>query len=77
MLERPAALTPRPRINLLVYHGILAPNAAWRAGVVPAAGDEDSGAADADSALARDGVEVLICHTGGARHPGVTRHGWR
>jgi hypothetical protein len=30
LLERLAVLTPRPRINLLVYHGILAPHAAWR-----------------------------------------------
>ena len=56
MLERLAALTPRPRINLLVYHGVLAPNAAWRAAVVPAAaesdagGENDSGAAGAASA---------------------------
>jgi hypothetical protein len=43
-LERLAALTPRPRINLilyhgvlapLLYHGVLAPRAAWRALVVP------------------------------------------
>ena len=36
VLERLAALTPRPRINLLLYHGVLAPNASWRAAVVPA-----------------------------------------
>jgi hypothetical protein len=35
VLERLAALTPRPRINLLVYHGVLAPNAPWRAELVP------------------------------------------
>ena len=34
LLARLAALTPRPRINLIVYHGVLAPNARWRAGVV-------------------------------------------
>ena len=28
------ALTPRPRINLVLYHGVLAPNARWRARVV-------------------------------------------
>ena len=26
--------TPRPRINLVLYHGVLAPHAAWRARVV-------------------------------------------
>jgi hypothetical protein len=34
---------------LLVYHGILAPNAAWRPAVVPAAAAEESAAAEADS----------------------------
>ena len=29
-LERLAAITPRPHINLLIYHGILAPRARWR-----------------------------------------------
>jgi len=31
LLERLASLTPRPRINVLLYHGILAPHAAGRA----------------------------------------------
>ncbi len=35
LLERLAALTPRPRINLVLYHGVLAPRAAWRRAVVP------------------------------------------
>ena len=34
LLERLAALVPRPRINLILYHGVLAPRAAWRARVV-------------------------------------------
>jgi hypothetical protein len=29
-LERLAALTPRPHINLVLYHGVLAPRARWR-----------------------------------------------
>jgi len=33
-LEKLAALTPRPEINLVVYHGVLAPRARWRAEVV-------------------------------------------
>src|SRR5207249_2176029 len=28
------ALTPRPEINLVLYHGVLAPHARWRAEVV-------------------------------------------
>ena len=33
-LEKLAALTPRPRINLVIYHGILAPHARARAQAV-------------------------------------------
>ncbi len=34
LLEKLAALTPRPRIQLVLYHGVLAPHAGWRARVV-------------------------------------------
>ena len=34
-LERLAVLVPRPHVNLLLYHGVLAPRAPWRAEVVP------------------------------------------
>ena len=30
LLEKLAAITPRPRVNLLFYHGLLAPRARWR-----------------------------------------------
>jgi hypothetical protein len=33
-LEKLAALTPRPRIDRVLYHGVLAPHADWRARVV-------------------------------------------
>jgi hypothetical protein len=33
-LERLAAMTPRPEINLLICHGVLAPRARWRRRVV-------------------------------------------
>ena len=35
LLARLAALVPAPRRHLLRYHGTLAPNAAWRARIVP------------------------------------------
>ncbi len=41
LLERLAALTPRPRVNLILYHGVLAPRAAWRRAVVPGREDHD------------------------------------
>jgi hypothetical protein len=34
LLEKLAALIPRPYVNLVVYHGVLAPNAKWRREVV-------------------------------------------
>ena len=34
LLEKLAALIPRPYVNLIVYHGVLAPNAKWRAEVL-------------------------------------------
>jgi len=48
LLERLATLVPRPRINLLLYHGVLAPNARWRRAVVPPPAEEEHG--DAPSA---------------------------
>jgi hypothetical protein len=35
LLARLAAVIPRPRINLVLYYGLLAPRATWRAEVVP------------------------------------------
>jgi len=34
LLARLASFVPRPRTNLLIYHGVLAPNAKWRPEVV-------------------------------------------
>ena len=47
MLERLAALVPPPRRPLLVYHGVLAPRAAWRSAIVPKLAP-DAARADAD-----------------------------
>ena len=35
LIEKLAALVPSPRLNLIRYHGVLAPNAAARAAIVP------------------------------------------
>lgn len=52
LLARLVPLVPRPRINLLVYHGVLAPKAPWRRAVVARDGTDGSGeaavAAEAD-----------------------------
>lgn len=51
-LARLAALTPRPRVNLILYHGLLAPRAAWRRLVVPSR--EPSAPCDAHAREAGD-----------------------
>jgi hypothetical protein len=45
LLEKLAALVPPPRLNLVRYHGVLAPNAADRAQIVP--GPKPAAAGDA------------------------------
>ena len=37
-LERLAVITPRPRINLVLYYGLLAPRSSWRNAIVRAGG---------------------------------------
>jgi hypothetical protein len=53
LLEKLAALVPRPRINLVLYHGVLAPHSSWRARVVthgaPPAGAPVVASASADA----------------------------
>jgi hypothetical protein len=51
-LGRLAVLVPRPRINLILYHGVLGPRAAWRAEVVGRQTSGDGGdAGGKDSAI--------------------------
>lgn len=49
-------LVPRPRINLILYHGVLGPRAAWRPEVVPreasAGGGDEAGVSEAPSVQA-------------------------
>lgn len=48
-LGRLAVLVPRPRINLILYHGVLGPRAAWRSEVVrreTSGGGDDAGVTD-------------------------------
>jgi hypothetical protein len=40
LLERLAVLTPRPRVNLVLYYGVLAPRAPWRGAIAPGIADQ-------------------------------------
>ena len=42
-MQRLAALVPRPRLHLIRFHGVLAPNAKLRALVVPHGPAQDTG----------------------------------
>ena len=50
-LQRLAALVPRPRLHLIRFHGMLAPNAALRSQIVPGENDQatDTATRDGDS----------------------------
>ena len=56
-LGRLAVLVPRPRINLILYHGVLGPRAAWRSEVVRrqrSGADRDAGLTDPATEEARE-----------------------
>jgi hypothetical protein len=66
LLERLAVLIPRPRINLVLYYGILAPRAPWRPAVVASAGSESSETPAGGCVVADEGNESA----GRQRHRG-------
>jgi hypothetical protein len=45
-MRRLAALVPRPRLHLICFHGVLAPNAGLRAAIVPGAPEKPGDDAD-------------------------------
>ena len=60
LLEKLAALVPPPRLNLIRYHGILAPSARDRAQIVP--GGEVEPEAWFESTHRPAGVGYRSCH---------------
>lgn len=80
LLERICSLIPRPQTNLVIYHGVLAPNAKWRRRVVahardtlprgtPAAPSASRAALRTWAALMQRafGIDVLACPNCGGR----------
>lgn len=55
IMQRLAALVPRPRLHLLRFHGVLAPNAKPRALVVPKGLDNETGASGPGAGAAERG----------------------
>jgi hypothetical protein len=70
LLQRLVPLVPRPRINLLLYHGVLAPNAPWRREVVARAEPEASAVDSCPPATPPD-------EEAAAANPGRTRPKYR
>jgi hypothetical protein len=74
LLERLAALTPRPRINVLIYHGLLAPHAAGRAAAVAYGRPASPGQPHVHEPVAGPAAEAVSTSTarpGGAECEGV------
>ncbi len=78
LLERLAAITPRPRINLILYYGVLGARSAWRAQVVPTQQGGDASEALEDARTPSSylwarlmqrsfGFDVLACARCGGR----------
>ncbi len=68
-LGRLAVLVPRPRVNLVLYHGVLGPRAAWRREVVR----RETSAGGGETVV----IEVLGAQAGQADTPDAARRGAR
>ena len=59
-MQRLAALVPRPRLNLIRFHGVLAPNAKLRAEIIPGSKKNKSHASNASDAVPHLSASVRI-----------------
>ena len=50
-MQRLAALSPRPRLNLIRFHGVLAPNAKLRSEIIPGSKKNESNTSNASDAV--------------------------
>ena len=72
LLEKLAALVPPPRLNLVRYHGVLAPNAADRGQIVPGPQQEHAAAVPGNGATP-SAPPLLPPELGAAAGAGVPR----
>ena len=68
LLEKLAALTPRPRINLVLYYGVLAPHSRWRSRAVTYEGPGVSLGEPAPFSTAPGGPALRVDAPGNPRH---------
>ena len=67
-MQRLAALVPRPRLHLIRFHGVLAPNAKLRSEIIPSSGRQAGNAPVPGFPGAPDANDKLADH-GDAPHP--------
>jgi len=70
LLERLAVLTLRPRVHLILYYGVLAPRAAWRAAIVASAASMNGAGADPPTADTVDHADSEARRGGPSRSGG-------
>ena len=73
LLERLAVITPPPRIDLILYHGVLAPRAGWRSLVIGHEEAASPGDGRADRLPDPCAPSDRPCRAGGARWADVMR----
>ena len=59
-MQRLAALIPRPRLNLIRFYGVLAPNAKLRAEIIPGSKKNKSNASDTNDDVPQSTTSVRI-----------------
>ena len=60
-MQRLAALVPRPRLNLIRFHGVLAPNAKLRAEIIPSGQKTKSKPSDANDDAPQSVTSTSVC----------------
>jgi hypothetical protein len=60
VLGRLAVLVPRPRVNLLMYFGVLGARSGWRAEVVPRAGVGEAAGVAATNGVGAAGASETV-----------------
>ena len=62
-MQRLATLVPRPRLNLIRFHGVLAPNAKLRSAIIPDAQKNEKDTSDAQDDATHSSTSVRISWT--------------
>jgi hypothetical protein len=75
-MQRLAALVPRPRLHLIRFHGVLAPNAKLRSEIIPSSGRQAGNVPVAGFPGAPDANDKLADHGDAPHHSAPARISW-